>query len=99
MNKQQLANKIWESANKMRSKIEANEYKDFILGFMFYKYLSDKEIQFSLDKKYTEEYIKSLDENNTDSVSYISNKIGYFISYKIFFRLGLKWVVILMFPM
>lgn len=33
MNKQQLANKIWESANKMRSKIEANEYKDYILGF------------------------------------------------------------------
>ena len=34
MNKQQLANKIWKSANQMRSKIEANEYKDFILGFM-----------------------------------------------------------------
>ena len=33
MNKQQLANKIWASANKMRSKIEANEYKDYILGF------------------------------------------------------------------
>lgn len=29
MNKQQLASKIWESANKMRSKIEANEYKDY----------------------------------------------------------------------
>ena len=29
MNKQQLASKIWESANKMRSKIEANEYKQF----------------------------------------------------------------------
>jgi len=39
MNKQQLANKIWESANKMRSKIEANEYKDYILGFIFYKFL------------------------------------------------------------
>ena len=36
MNKQQLASKIWESANKMRSKIEANEYKDYILGFIFY---------------------------------------------------------------
>ncbi len=46
MNKQQLASKIWESANKMRSKIEANEYKDYILGFIFYKYLSDKEIKF-----------------------------------------------------
>ena len=38
MNKQQLAAKIWESANKMRSKIEANEYKDYILGFIFYKW-------------------------------------------------------------
>ena len=46
MNKQQLAQKIWASANQMRSKIEANEYKDYILGFIFYKYLSDKEIKF-----------------------------------------------------
>ena len=46
MNKQQLANKIWESANRMRSKIEANEYKDYILGFIFYKFLSDKEVEF-----------------------------------------------------
>ena len=46
MNKQQLASKIWDSANKMRSKIEANEYKDYILGFMFYKFLSDKEQAF-----------------------------------------------------
>ena len=43
MNKQQLAAKIWESANQMRSKIEANEYKDYILGFIFYKYLSEQE--------------------------------------------------------
>ena len=42
MNKHQLASTIWESANQMRSKIEANEYKDFILGFIFYKYLSDQ---------------------------------------------------------
>ena len=46
MNKQQLASRIWESANKMRSKIEANEYKDYILGFIFYKFLSDREVDF-----------------------------------------------------
>lgn len=46
MNKQQLANRIWAAANKMRSKIEANDYKDFILGLIFYKYLSDKEEEF-----------------------------------------------------
>ena len=44
MNKQQLASTIWQSANQMRSKIEANEYKDYILGFMFYKYLSESSI-------------------------------------------------------
>lgn len=31
MNKQQLAAKIWESANKMRSKIEANEYYEYLI--------------------------------------------------------------------
>jgi len=35
MNKQQLAAKIWQSANKMRSKIEANEYKRLYLGLYF----------------------------------------------------------------
>ena len=41
MNKQQLANRIWASANNMRNKIDANEYKDYILGLIFYKFLSD----------------------------------------------------------
>lgn len=48
MNKQQLANKIWASANKMRSKIDANEYKDYILGLIFYKFLSDNEVNYIL---------------------------------------------------
>lgn len=36
MNKQQLAAKTWASRNKMQPKIEANEYKDYILDFIFY---------------------------------------------------------------
>ena len=46
MNKQKLANKIWASANKMRSKIDANEYKDYILGLIFYKFLCDNEYKY-----------------------------------------------------
>ena len=57
MNKQQLASKIWESANKMRSKIEANEYKDYILGFIFYKFLSDKEVKYLMANDWAEEYL------------------------------------------
>ena len=46
------------SANQMRSKIEANEYKDYILGFIFYKYLSDKEVRFLKENDYDDEYLK-----------------------------------------
>ena len=56
MNKQQLASKIWESANKMRSKIEANEYKDYILGFIFYKFLSDREEKYLAKEGWDDEY-------------------------------------------
>ena len=59
MNKQQLASKIWESANKMRSKIEANEFTmDYILGFMFYKFLSDKEVKWLKENDWTDEYLR-----------------------------------------
>ncbi len=82
MNKQQLAAKIWESANQMRSKIEANEYKDYILGFIFYKYLSDKQIQFARKEDFSEEDITALSEEDTDTVDYFKENIGYFIAYK-----------------
>lgn len=81
MNKQQLANKIWESANKMRSKIEANEYKDYILGFIFYKYLSDKEVKFLKDEGYDDELLKTVLEEDEETVEYIQKNIGYFIGY------------------
>lgn len=83
MNKQQLASKIWESANRMRSKIEANEYKDYILGFIFYKYLSDKEVRWLHANDYTDEDIRNyVNENDQESVQNIQQSLGYFIAYK-----------------
>lgn len=82
MNKQQLAAKIWESANQMRSKIEANEYKDYILGFIFYKYLSDKQIQFAKKEEFSEEDIKKLSEEDADTTKHFQDNLGYFIAYK-----------------
>ena len=81
MNKQQLAAKIWESANQMRSKIEANEYKDYILGFIFYKYLSDQLVQFVSKEGMTPDDIKSLTEADTDTVKHVQDNLGYFIAY------------------
>ena len=83
MNKQQLAAKIWESANRMRSKIEANEYKDYILGFIFYKYLSDKEEQWLLSEEYAPEDIREyVNEENEETVRSTQRNLGYFIGYK-----------------
>lgn len=82
MNKQQLASTIWESANQMRSKIEANEYKDFILGFIFYKYLSEKELALFKKENLTEEDIKAVNENDEKYATHIKEKLGYFISYE-----------------
>ena len=81
MNKQQLAAKIWESANQMRSKIEANEYKDYILGFIFYKYLSDQLVEFLTKQGMTPEDIKALSEEDPETVKYIQDNLGYFIAY------------------
>lgn len=82
MNKQQLASKIWESANKMRSKIEANEYKDYILGFIFYKFLSDKELKYLKENDYEQSDIEALTEEDEDAVKDIQTSIGYFIAYE-----------------
>ena len=93
MNKQQLANKIWASANRMRSKIDANEYKDYILGLVFYKFLSDNEVNYILKdmKDASDEEKKQAlmslvenydDENSKIIIDYCKNNIGYFIEYK-----------------
>ena len=49
MTRQELATRIWATANELRKNIKASEYKDYILGFMFYKYLSDKELDYFKD--------------------------------------------------
>lgn len=90
MNKHQLASTIWESANQMRSKIEANEYKDFILGFIFYKYLSEKELALLKKEKFTEEEIKKVNEDDERLVKHVRETLGYFISYDNLFSTWLE---------
>ena len=78
MNKQQLAAKIWESANKLRSKIEANEYKDYILGFIFYKFLSTKEERRLRKDGWGDDDLKELTEEDDVRLNNVSNSnLGY----------------------
>ena len=91
MNKQQLANRIWASANNMRNKIDANEYKDYILGLIFYKFLSDTEVKYFVnDCEWEEDELLELVENYEDvnmknAISECQEHIGFFIEYKYLF--------------
>jgi len=40
--KKQLEQQLWNIANTLRGKMNADEFRDYILGFIFYKYLSEK---------------------------------------------------------
>ena len=40
-NSKELQSVLWAGADVLRSKMDANEYKDYLLSFVFYKYLSD----------------------------------------------------------
>ena len=90
MNKQQLASKIWGSANKMRSKIEANEYKDYILGFIFYKFLSETELMRLKASDFTDDQMPQLTEDNPDIVEFVQGECGYFIAYDNLFSTWIK---------
>ena len=38
----ELCNKLWAMANALRGNMEAYEFKNYILGMIFYYYLSDR---------------------------------------------------------
>lgn len=91
MNKQQLASKIWAAANKMRSNIDADKYKDIILGFIFYKFLSNKEESFFTNEGMTNEDMKEcLVEKDEDTVKYAQKNLGYFLAYNHLFSTWIK---------
>lgn len=96
MNKQQLANRIWASANNMRNKIEANEYKDYILGLIFYKFLSDTEVKYFTEVcDWEEDELPELVENYEDmnmknAIAECQEHIGFFIEYKYLFSTWLN---------
>lgn len=103
MNKQQLANKIWASANKMRSKIDANEYKDYILGLIFYKFLSDNEVKYlkgdvvgmddgdirQLPIDYSDDG-SDADSEYREVINSCRHDIGYYIGYDNLFNTWLQ---------
>jgi len=85
--KKQLEQQLWNIANTLRGKMDADEFRDYILGFIFYKYLSEK-IEDYADEILIEDGITylSIDESTSNGKEYLDaikeeaiEKLGYFL--------------------
>ena len=46
---QDVSSQLWSMANELRGTMDASEYRNYILGFMFYRYLSEKQEKYLSD--------------------------------------------------
>jgi type I restriction enzyme M protein len=65
--KRQLQQQLWNIANTLRGKMDADEFRDYILGFIFYKYLSEK-IHFAANK-ILQDSGEEIDYNDVDETT------------------------------
>jgi type I restriction enzyme M protein len=85
--KQQLETQLWNIANELRGKMDADQFRDYILGFIFYKYLSEK-MHIYADKILKNDGLKYTDvkEDTDDGEKILEavkdnalDKLGYFL--------------------
>ena len=85
--KKQLEQQLWNIANTLRGKMDADEFRDYILGFIFYKYLSEKMVRYA-DLILVRDGFKYLDikEDSQKDVAFLDAikeeallKLGYFL--------------------
>lgn len=81
--KRQLEQQLWNIANELRGKMNADEFRDYILGFIFYKYLSEKQSLYAnqlLKGEKTEDYRKLTDPELLAAIKNESlETLGYFL--------------------
>jgi type I restriction enzyme M protein len=81
--KKVLESQLWGIANLLRGKISADDYRDYILGFIFYKYLSEKQALYAnelLEGETVTDYKKVTDQETLAAIKEESLlKLGYFL--------------------
>ncbi|MCI5197639.1 MAG: type I restriction-modification system subunit M, partial [Candidatus Electrothrix sp. AW5] len=81
--KQNLEQQLWNIANELRGKMGADEFRDYILGFIFYKYLSEKQHIYANELLETEDIKDYALVTNEEDIQAIKDesleKLGYFL--------------------
>lgn len=82
-----LEQQLWNIANTLRGKMNADEFRDYILGFIFYKYLAEKmEIFANSILKEDKIQFREIKEDTVEGSAYIDaireealETLGYFL--------------------
>ena len=81
--KKLLEAQLWNIANELRGKMDADEFRDYILGFIFFKYLSEKQYLFAnqlLETETIKDYVLLTDGEELAAIKEESLiKLGYFL--------------------
>ncbi|MGT2886589.1 type I restriction-modification system subunit M [Streptococcus macedonicus] len=75
-----ITSKLWEMANTLRGTMDASEYKNYILPFMFYRYLSENQDDYLKVNHLEDFYEVEDDAEKEEYLEEISKGIGYAIS-------------------
>jgi type I restriction enzyme M protein len=86
--RRQLQQQLWNIANTLRGKMSADDFRDYILGFIFYKYLSEKIANFANDQLAGEGLtFERIDESTAKGKKYLEaieeackEELGYFLN-------------------
>ena len=96
---EEIKRRLWNGATELRGSMDASRYKDYMLGLMFYKFLSDKTLETfrmtagvekSTEKELVEEYVKAKIEYGQELEKMIQNVLGYFVSPEYLYQIWLK---------
>jgi type I restriction enzyme M protein len=78
-----LESQLWNIANVLRGKVSADDYRDYILGFIFYKYLSERQQLYAnslLQTETVKDYLKLDDPELLEAIKEESLQyLGYFL--------------------
>lgn len=78
-NTAEITTKLWAMANKLRGTMDASEYKNYILPFMFYRYLSENQDSYLKVNHLEEYYDVTDDEEREEYLKEICSGLGYAI--------------------
>lgn len=94
----EIKKRLWDGANELRGSMNASQYMDYMLGLMFYKFLSDKTLEqvrmteqlYELTEEELVNHYKNVyDEYQKQYIDLIRQQLGYYISPEYLYQ---RWI-------